>query len=285
MNLIAKRNLVIFCFIVMVSGWIGVLVDRMLIDQPEGNTLGMGLWLVIPLAAVLLLRSYAGDGWKETGFHPRLRGNLKWYLVALLVFPLITAIVLLMGTLLGWIDMSNFRAMPSFAGVFLGLLFGQFIKNIFEESVWRGYLTSKLVQLKLKDWYVYLIVGIIWGGWHIPYYLVFLPTSDMFSILPVDKLAFAAIAIVSMTCWSVLFVELYRVTGSIWPCILMHSVEDALINPLVIDGYITIASGKEWLVSPIAGIFTSLLYVGVGLTIRAIRLRNSVKTLPVTAAY
>lgn len=273
MNRRTKRNLVIFGFIVMASGWIGVFVDHMLKDQPEGDTLGMVLWLVMPLATVLLLRLFAGDGWKDTGFHPQFKGNLKWYVAALLLFPLITAIVLLAGALLGWTDLSGLRTAPSFIGVFLGLLASQFIKNIFEEAVWRGYLTSKLVQLKLRDLHVYGIAGVIWGGWHIPYYLFFLPTADMYSVLPVDKLTFTAVAIATMIGWSIMFVELFRVTGSIWPCILMHSVEDALINPLVIDGYITISPGKEWLVSPISGILTTLLYVGVGLVLRAQRLR------------
>ena len=275
MNFITKRNLIIFSLIVLASGWLGVLVDRVLTDQPEGNTLGMGLWLVFPLVTVLLLRSFAGDGWKDTGFHPRFRGNLKWYVAALLIFPLITAFVLLVGTLLGWIDLSKLRTSSSFTSVFMGLLLGQIIKNIFEESVWRGYMTTKLVQLKLKDWHIYGISGAIWGGWHIPYYLHFLPESDMYSVLPVDKILFTAVAITTMIAWTIMFVELFRVTGSIWPCILMHGVEDALINPLVIDGYITIVSGKEWLVSPISGIFTTLLYVGVGLTIRSIRLRQT----------
>jgi membrane protease YdiL (CAAX protease family) len=276
MNHISKRNLVIFGFIVLASGWVGMLVDRVLKDQPEGNTLGMGLWLVMPLVTVIVLRFFAGDGWKDSGFHLRFSGNLRWYLTALLVFPIITAIVLLIGVLLGWVNLSNLQATPSFAGVFLGLLLGQFIKNIFEEAVWRGYLTSKLVQLKLKDWHIYGIAGAIWGGWHIPYYLYFLPTSDMYSVLPVDKLTFTAVAIISMIGWSIMFVELFRVTGSIWPCIMMHSVEDSLINPLVIDGYISISEGKEWLISPIAGILTTLLYVGVGLMVRTIRLRQSV---------
>ncbi|WP_239618881.1 CPBP family intramembrane glutamic endopeptidase [Cohnella mopanensis] len=271
---VSKRNLVLFGLIVLVSGWIGIVVDRVLKDQPEGNTLGMGLWLVMPLLTVLVLRSFAGDGWKDTGFQPRFKGNLMWYLVALIVFPLITAVVLLAGALLGWIDLSNLQASPSLMGVVMGLLLGQFVKNIFEEAVWRGYLTSKLVQLKMKDWHIYAIAGIIWGSWHIPYYLFFLPTSDMYSVLPVDKLTFAVVAIANMIGWSVMFVELFRVTGSIWPCILMHSVEDSLINPLVIDGYIAISSGKEWLVSPIAGILTTLLYVGVGLAIRAVRYKR-----------
>jgi membrane protease YdiL (CAAX protease family) len=273
-NSITKRNLVIFGCMVLASGWIGVLVDRVLQDQPEGNTLGMGLWLVLPLLTVLVLRSFAGDGWKDTGFHPKLKGNLGWYLIAVLVFPIITAVVLLVGALLGWVDLANLGAAPSLTSIFLGLLLGQIIKNIFEEAVWRGYLTSKLVQLKLRDWQIYAVAGGIWGAWHIPYYLKFLPESDMYNVLPVDKLTFTAVAIVSMIGWSIMFVELFRLTGSIWPCILMHAVEDSLINPLVIDGYITIHAGKEWLISPIAGILTTLLYVGVGLALRAVRVRQ-----------
>ncbi|AIQ46969.1 hypothetical protein R70723_14585 [Paenibacillus sp. FSL R7-0273] len=275
MILKTKRNLIIFSLVVLASGWSGVLLDGLLKEQPEGDTLGMGFWLVIPLVTVLVLRIFGGDGWKDAGFRPRLKGKLKWYVAAMFIFPVVTAIVLLAGSLADWIDLSGFRVKPSFAGVFLGLLFGQFIKNIFEEAVWRGYLTSKLIQLQLKDWLIYGIAGFIWGAWHMPYYLVFLPASDMYSILPVDKLTFAAFAIVNMMCWSVLFVELFRVAGSIWPCVIMHSVEDALINPLVIDGYIAIAAGKEWIISPVAGILTSVLYVGAGLIIRRIRIRKS----------
>jgi hypothetical protein len=43
------------------------------------------------------------------------------------------------------------------------------------------------------------------------------------------------------------------------------------INPLVIAGYITIATGKEILVSPIIGVVTSVLYLAVGLGIRTYR--------------
>jgi len=49
-------------------------------------------------------------------------------------------------------------------------------------------------------------------------------------------------------------------------------VEDSLINHLVIDGHITIAAGKEFLISPITGIITSCLYLCVGLILRRIRL-------------
>jgi hypothetical protein len=50
-------------------------------------------------------------------------------------------------------------------------------------------------------------------------------------------------------------------------------VEDSLINHLIIFGYITIAAGKEILVSPINGLITSIIYIVIGLGIRAYRIR------------
>ncbi len=69
-----------------------------------------------------------------------------------------------------------------------------------------------------------------------------------------------------------MFVELYRITKSIWPVVILHMIEDSLINHLVIDGYITISSGKEILISPIIGIIASILYVIVGLLLRKNRI-------------
>jgi membrane protease YdiL (CAAX protease family) len=268
------RNFIVFVFVVIASGWLGVWVDSLLEGQQEGNTLGMGLWLVLPLLTVIVLRSFAGDGWKGAGLAPALRTGWPWYLVALLTYPLVTSIVLLAGYATGWIDYSNFR-LSALGGVFMSLLLIQFVKNIFEEAVWRGYLTAKLVQRGTGDWALYGIAGVIWGVWHVPYYLHFLPDEMMYTVLPVNKITFAAIAVVSMVAWSVLFVELYRIAGSIWPGVLMHAVEDSLLNPLVIDGYITVAAGKEIWVSPITGILPTALYVAAGLTIRSIRRRRS----------
>lgn len=268
------RNFIIFVIVVIASGWFGVWVDSLLEGQQAGNTIGMGLWLVLPLFTVIVLRSFAGDGWKGAGLAPALRTGWPWYLVALLTYPLVTSIVLLAGYATGWIDFSNLR-LSALGGVFMSLLLIQFVKNIFEEAVWRGYLTAKLVQRGTGDWALYGIAGIIWGVWHVPYYLYFLPDDMMYTVLPVNKITFAAIAVVSMVAWSVLFVELYRIAGSIWPGVLMHAVEDSLLNPLVIDGYITVAAGKEIWVSPITGILPTALYVAAGLTIRSIRRRRS----------
>jgi hypothetical protein len=177
------RNIGIFTFVSLTCGWFGLLVDKF-ITSPNEETLGMGIWLVLPLITTILFRFFAGDGWKDIGINPNFKGNIKWYIISLLIYPIVTAIILLIGNILGWTDFSNFRIGVYLSG-FTGTLIINFVKNIFEESVWRGYLTAKLLKTKIKDIWLYLIVGGIWGLWHLPYYLFFLPQSDMYIVLPV----------------------------------------------------------------------------------------------------
>lgn len=264
------RNILIFTLVVLLSGWLGYYLDQSMPPQPGEETLGMALWLVLPLLTTLLLRAFAGDGWKDIGFRPRLGENAKWYFVSFLIFPLVTALILIMGRLLGWIDFSHFKT-GDYLSVFAASLLPNFIKNIFEEFVWRGYLTTKLLQLQIKDTWLYLIVGGIWGIWHLPYYLFFLPEGQISQILPVERGVFALLAIVTMIFWTVMYVELYRITGSIWPAVILHMSEDSVINHLVLDQHIVIAPGKEFLISPISGIVSMILYLLVGLTLRQLR--------------
>jgi len=270
------RNIIIFIIIALASGWIGLLIDNFLEPQPQKETLGMGLWLVLPFLSTILLRAFMGGGWKDIGFKPNLRGNLKWYFVSIIIFPIVTALILVIGKTSNWISFSNFNTTIFISG-FISILAINFIKNIFEEFVWRGYLTTKLLKLKIKDFWLYIIVGGVWGIWHLPYYLFFLSESDIFQILPVSRIIFSLVAIVSMICWSVMFVELYRITKSIWSVVILHAVEDSLINHLVIDVHIIIASGKEILISPIAGIITTIFYLTVGLLLRKRRIEKEAK--------
>lgn len=267
------RNIFVFTIIVVLCGWLGVFVDSFLTEQPEGNTLGMGIWLVFPMLTAIVLILYSKISWKEIGIKPNFKGNLKWYLISVLIFPAVTVTILVIGNAFKWIDLSELN-LRTFTGVFFSTILIGFIKNIFEETVWRGFLTSQLVKLNLTDWKIYLLVGSVWGIWHVPYYMMFLPETDMQVVLPVSRIIFAVVAILTMICWSIMFIELYRITNSIWPCVLLHTVEDSLINPLVITGFISISSGKEIVISPICGVITSLLYLIVGLAIKASRRRQ-----------
>lgn len=71
-----KLHLLIFVFIVLASGWIGVILDSFLTDQPEGNSLGMGLWLILPFLSCIFLRVISRD-WNDFGIKLNLKANFK----------------------------------------------------------------------------------------------------------------------------------------------------------------------------------------------------------------
>jgi membrane protease YdiL (CAAX protease family) len=253
-----------------------VLLDKFVGQQPEGESLGAGLWIVLPLVAVILLRFFAGDGWKDTGFRPNFKGNAKWYVIALLAYPLIILTVFALGKMSGWIDFTNFRTEVFFTGFIVALL-PNFVKNIFEESVWRGYLTGKLEKLNMNDWTIYAIVGIVWGLWHLPYNLVFASLDVIHSVLPVNRLVFTLTNLLLTFSLTIFYTELYRIVKSVWATILFHTLSNAIVNTLFVGGMIYVMSGKEFLLSPVVGVVPMGLYVMAGLILRRYRIKLEYK--------
>lgn len=57
-----------------------------------------------------------------------------------------------------------------------------------------------------------------------------------------------------MVCWSIMYVEIYRLTKSVWPCVIMHAIEDAVPTVLVtITGIITLTNSSDFWLNPISG--------------------------------
>lgn len=267
-----KSNLILFIVITLASGWIGVLIDNLLEEQPKGNSLGMGLWLIIPFLTVLILRIINRD-WKDFGLKPHFKGNLKWYLVAIIIYPLVTIITIGIALVLGCVDISNFD-MNTFLSLAIVSIGGNFIKNIFEEFSWRGYLTPKLVELKANDLIIYIVSGLVWALWHSAYYLVFLPDNYFESI---SRVGMILTGCVIMTCWTVMYVEINRLTKSVWPCVIMHAVEDAIPTVLVMVGaFITLTNNSDVYLNPITGVVATILFLGIGLVLRAVRIKNEI---------
>lgn len=265
-----KFSLILFILVVLASGWIGVLVDSKLPEQPAENSLGMGLWLILPILAMLVLRLMNRD-WKDIGILPNFRGNMKWYGAAIAIYPVMTVIIVGFALLFHSASISDveLNTILSLIGVSIA---GNLIKNIFEEFAWRGYLTPKLIELKLNDWTLYLVSGLVWALWHAAYYMVFLPDSYFETT---SRIGFVFIGCVLMVAWSVMYVEIYRLTKSVWPCVLMHALEDGVPTLLVsVAGVITLTKTGELWLSPTTGIITTILFVGFGLWLRSIRMRK-----------
>jgi len=266
-----RISLMVFIVIVLLSGWCGVWVDSMLPEQPEGNSLGMLVWLVLPLLAAILIRAYNRD-WKDMGIKPNIRGNLKWYVVSFAIYPFITIVTLGLAFLFGGIELSTIE-MSAFITLVVVSVGGNFIKNIFEEFAWRGHLTPKLLELKVNDWFIYLISGLVWALWHAVYYLVFLPEEYLGSL---SRVGILLVGCVLMVCWAMMYVEIYRLTKSVWPCVLMHAIEDAFPTVLVTtSGMLTFVNHYvDFWLNPITGVLATVLFLGVGLLLRSIRLQK-----------
>jgi len=279
-NRTTVRNLTIFIIVVLAIGWVGRGLD-ILMGNAASESLGMLLWLTAPIGISLLLRAFAGDGWKDFGIKPNFKGNAAWYVIAILVYPVLTALVLVIGRGLGLITFPNFSlntlglVLQAFT---LGLL-PQFIKNIFEEAAWRGYLAPKVYSLRLNDFVGHLIVGLVWGAWHIPYYLFFLDRGVLQNFTTLNLAAYIPVSIVVMISWAMVYGEIRLLTNSIWPAVLMHMVEDAFLIQLFTEHHIQIIPRTDWLVSPMNGLISIFFFIALGVGLRQLRKRRQSVTL------
>lgn len=252
----------------LASGWIGHQTNKAR-GEAGMNSPGAGIWIAAPLATVtavrLLRRSRSSGHW-----NPRARP--RWYVVATAAFPAVTAAALGIGRAMGWVDLSamDLRRLVKPMATSFG---PGMVKNVFEEAVWRGYFTDELVNRDLPDAAIYLGSGLVWTLWHVPYYLYFIPEDELREVFDVPRGVWALVAFVPMMAWVVSYTELYRLSGSVWPCVLMHTVEDTL-NHLFIDGHARIAAGRDAVISPVVGVLPAALHLGAGLALRAIRKRT-----------
>ena len=269
------RNLVIFAILVLAIGWIGRGLDVQM-GNPSSEGLGILLWISMPLVTSLLLRAFAGDGWKDFGIKPNFKGNLSWYVIAFLVYPVTTVLILIVGHGFGLITFPNapLSSLGLIISAFAMALLPNLLKNFFEEAAWRGYLAPKVYSLGLNDYAGHLIVGFIWGAWHIPYYLFFLDHAILVEFTTLNLVSYIPLAILVAISWAFVYGELRLLTNSIWPAVLMHAVEDALLFSLIIDHHIQILPGTDWLISPMNGLISIVFFLATGVGLRQLRKRK-----------
>lgn len=259
--------------LILASGWVGLVVDRAIgADPTSRQDPGVLLWLVAPL--VLGIVYWLAVGRFPIGLRPRF---WRWgcWLVALLAFPVVTMLAVLLGWGTGSVSLARFSLSGLLVAVAMAIP-GGIVKNIFEEFTWRGLLVGELVRAKLSDAWIYLLSGGIWGLWHAPYYLGFLQQSEMDAVMgaPVHPALFFALALVALLAWGVMFAELYRVSGTIWTVVLLHTMEDAFVNSLIRDGHATFSTPSSYVFSPVVGLVSSACYLAIGLLLRRVRLRR-----------
>ena len=263
------RNVILFSLVAISCGWIGVGVNQLLGEPSNLESLGSGIFIASPIVCMILLRLLGSDGWKDFPLKPRFKQNTRWYIFAIAVYPVVIGITLFVGKLLDWVDVSKFSVatyLPVFATAFLPI----FIKNILEETAFRGYLTVKMKQLTKNEWLIYLVVAFVCQIWHLPYNLIFLDDAYQATFFPYSKVLFVFVSFVVIAVWTIMYTEIFFLSRSLLLVVLMHSMKDAL-NPLISEGFTVISPDKTLLVSPLFGLIPTLIYLVIGLYLRRIR--------------
>jgi hypothetical protein len=264
------RNLVIFAILVIALGWLGRLLDSLMGAKP-GEGLGVTLWIVAPLAASFLLRAFAGDGWKDLGIRPNIKGNLLWYAISILIYPVCITLILGLGLALGMISIpdSSPDKIALFVQAFGMALVTDFLINIFEEFGFRGYLAPKMYTLGLNDFVAHGWVGLIWGAWHFAYFSFVMSYTTESAVTLVPRFLLATIAV------SIVYGEIRILTHSVWPSVLMQTAGGAVLSGLLVNQLIHIKSGTAFLISPgVEGTLTIILCALVGVGIHLWRRRG-----------
>jgi membrane protease YdiL (CAAX protease family) len=146
----------------------------------------------------------------------------RWYAVALLIAPLLQSAVLLALSLfspefLPAIVTTGDKATLLLSGIAVGLM-GGFV----EELGWTGLVIPR-VRLRHSVFSTGLVVGVLWGAWHLLQMLWVGSTSA--EAIPLARFLpqyfFSAIA--QLTAYRMLMVGVYDSTGSLLAVILMHA--------------------------------------------------------------
>jgi membrane protease YdiL (CAAX protease family) len=241
------RNLIIFTVAVLGLAILAGVLEPYTIPPGAGaGTAGLGqlLWILAPLGVTLLLRAFGGDGWKDFGLRPNFKGNGFWWLVSLLIFPILMSVVVLIGVLLSGLVV-NGNLFSSFVAALLAGFIPALIKNIFEEFAWRGYLAPKVYSLNLNIWLSHAIVGLVWGAWHLPFLFVF-----WFYLTPHMLWYFVPLFLMGTFSQAVIYGEIRLATSSVLPAWIMHTIGNTIGSALLLSSFVQLRPGLELWFSP-----------------------------------
>ena len=260
-----KLAVVMFSVLTLGAGFIGRGIDTVLTEQPEGQSLGMLIWLVLPMIVSIIIRVTNKGDFEPIGFKPNFLKNKSVYATAFFIFPLITALSIGFAFLFGCITVNDYDKT-----VIGAVVVSAIIKNLIEEITWRGNMVPFFEKTARNDFLIYIVTGLIWGCWHIPYYLYFLGIDDSLKYKDIVS------GIIYMLLWTPLFVEVRRATKSFWPAYLLHLTEECVPMLLFVTiGVYKLNGAYDVIMNPINGIISNVLICSCGLYIRFKRKINA----------
>lgn len=238
---IKQHELISFFTLVYVCTWLPHLLDLAhqwgILITPVSPTLNNGLTVVSliggPAGAALVLTAVTGGraGLKQwiaplfrwrVGLHWYLLTILSYLIIALLAFGIAEVITTGPGPSLS--ESMKARLSEMSAGLGLSsdnlistipilILYGLIVVPLYEELGWRGYALPRMLK-QHSALYAGLVIGVIWGGWHLPNFLL---TGTPHEGMPFGGFLLSTVSL------SVLMVWVYNSTnGSLLMPVLLH---------------------------------------------------------------
>ncbi len=257
------RNILLFALLVNGLAWLG----PMLGGTPTEPGLGLLVWGSAPFVAALIMKFVLRDR-VSLGLKPKVRekGNGRFYLLSLLLYPISIGVVLIIGLQLGATTVKS-MAVSDLITALVPLAVIYLIFAFFEEFGWRGYLAPKVYESH-DGLLGHLIVGLIWASWHLPYMSeLWAHTNEgLATLLP----RFVLGTVVSATVYG----EIRLRTGSLWPAVLMHWLGNTIANGLLTT-VVVLAPARVWISSfGVEGVLMMMLFGLVGGLLYRQRRRN-----------
>lgn len=242
----AKR-LIIFLLLAFAIAWVPAIVLN--------NVFGYSKWfetnkmlllaqpvLYAPAIANIITRKLTHECWHDSMLHLRLKGNMKYYIVALLIVSAMSAADGIFTTIIygnnDWSDLGRYftgeQAVSTLLETLATVPLYAFI-TFGEEFGWRGYMNQKMEPL-IGTTGTVILGGIIWGLWHTP--LTIEGHSFGMDYNGYPYLGIAAMCVIC-TFHGMLLMWLTKKTGSVYPAAIVHAMIDfggRITNQLLISG-------------------------------------------------
>jgi membrane protease YdiL (CAAX protease family) len=247
-----KREVILFSVIVIALSSLICLIAYLL-DKPNLSILSVFTPSIVAL--VLTATSSGKSGVYDLFVQQTIQKTaFKWLLLSVIGFPVLASLAIL--TNLNF-DMSNFELRTT---QLLPQIIVIILIAIGEEYGWRGYLLPRLMN-RFNVFYSSIILGVIWGFWHFPAYMIGTGTPE--------EMSFSLFLL-----WVVLgtlFISwIYYYTRSVLTSILAHISANAAFNYLNILPEFTGSANTFWLFM----LYLSVLIVVVYYTVRSDLMKN-----------
>lgn len=229
-KLLNAKRLGIYLLIVFAASLTLILFHKITDESRTAFFFVQQLFCWSPAIACIITRAVTKEGFRDMKLHLRLKGNLRYYLLAfvlpLIFVPMMELLPLVLSGHTEWL--SGFTLMNTITSVMqLGsaAIVGS-IGLLGEELGWRGYMNGKMEPL-FGTLGSCLAGGVVWGLWHFP--------NDMANYLNgyVDftgALQNALERMVVLILLGVVLMWVTKKTDSVWPAVILHFVYNSSIS-------------------------------------------------------